>query len=233
MSVKENVSRIRDQIDSAARTAGRDPNSIAVMAVTKHVHPDDIRSAYEAGLKLFGESRVQEFSAKKDMLRDLRDVEWHMIGQLQSNKAAKAIQLFSSIDSLASLRLAERLNASLRLIDKKISVLIEINIAGESAKGGLAPNSPELEELLQSAVILDHLHIRGLMTVPPFAEDSQQTRPYFRKLRELRDRISGRRVPRVEMEILSMGMSHDFEAAIEEGSTCVRIGTAIFGTRKA
>jgi pyridoxal phosphate enzyme (YggS family) len=154
-----------------------------------------------------------------------------MIGHLQSNKAVKAAELFSAIDSVDSLRLAQRLNSSAEQLGKKLAVLIEINVGGETAKSGLTPESPELEQILQAAPQLEQLEIRGLMTVPPFTEDPNEARPYFRKLRELRDQIARRQLPRVQTDVLSMGMSHDFEVAIEEGSTCVRVGTAIFGKR--
>lgn len=200
------------------------------MAVSKTFAPERIREAYAAGLRVFGENRVQEFAGKAGTLT-LRDAEWHMIGHLQTNKAAKAVELFTAVDSVDSLRLAGRLNDSAQQIGKKLGVLIEINVGGEAAKSGMPPESPELMELLQSAPSLEHLEFRGLMTIPPFAEDPQQARPYFRKLRELRDRILAQKLPNIRMGVLSMGMSHDFEVAIEEGSTCVRIGTAIFGER--
>ncbi len=154
-----------------------------------------------------------------------------MIGHLQTNKAAKAVELFAAIDSVDSLRLAERLNASAAQLGKKLTVLIEANVGGEAAKSGLSPESPELERLLSAAPQLERLEFHGLMTIPPYFENPQQARPYFRKLRELRDQIAARKLPGVGMEVLSMGMSHDFEVAIEEGSTCVRVGTAIFGER--
>jgi len=201
------------------------------MGVSKTFAPERIREAYAAGLRVFGENRVQEFAGKAGTLTDLRDAEWHMIGHLQTNKAAKAVELFTAVDSVDSLRLAGRLNDSAQQVGKKLGVLIEINVGGEAAKSGMPPESPELMELLQSAPSLEHLEVRGLMTIPPFAEDPQQARPYFRKLRELRDRILARKLPNIRMGVLSMGMSHDFEVAIEEGSTCVRIGTAIFGER--
>jgi pyridoxal phosphate enzyme (YggS family) len=135
------------------------------------------------------------------------------------------------VDSLDSLKLAEKLNASAERLGKKLGVLIEVNVGGESAKSGLAPDSAHLEELLTAAPQLERLEFRGLMTIPPFTEDVQEARPYFRRLRALRDRIAARRLPAVRMDVLSMGMSHDFEIAIEEGSTCVRVGTAIFGER--
>ena len=201
------------------------------MAVTKTQPSERIREAYVAGLRLFGENRVQEFAGKARALQDLADARWRMIGHLQTNKAAKAVEMFSAVDSVDSLRLAERLNAAAGALGKKISVLIEINVGGEAAKSGVAAESAELQELLHGAAGLEHLEFQGLMTVPPFSDDPQQARPYFRKLRELRDRIATRHLPGVGMQVLSMGMSHDFAVAIEEGSTCVRVGTAIFGER--
>lgn len=201
------------------------------MAVTKTQSAARIREAYDAGLRLFGENRVQEFAGKAGPLRDLAEAEWHMIGHLQSNKAAKAVELFTGVDSVDSLRLAEKLNVAASELGKRLAVLIEINVGGEAAKSGTAADSEELQELLLGAAGLERLEFRGLMTVPPFTEDPQQARPYFRKLRKLRDQIAARSLPGVGTEMLSMGMSHDFEVAIEEGSTCVRVGTAIFGAR--
>lgn len=201
------------------------------MAVTKTFRPDRIREAYVAGLRLFGENRVQEFASKTNDLADLTGAEWHMIGHLQSNKANKAVELFSGVDSVDSVRLADRLNASAAERGKKLRALIEINVGGEAAKSGVDPKSQELWQLLESAPKWPQLEIQGLMTVPPFTEDPEGARPYFRRLRELRDRIAGRKLGGISMDVLSMGMSHDFEVAIEEGSTCVRLGTAIFGAR--
>jgi pyridoxal phosphate enzyme (YggS family) len=231
MSIAENLARVRERIDAAARRAGRRPEDIALMAVSKTFPAEHIREAYDAGLRLFGENRVQEFAEKIDALRELHSAEWHLIGHLQTNKASKAAELFGAIDSVDSLRLAQKLNASAQLLGKKLKVLIEINVGGEAAKSGVAAESRQLDELLLAAPELEHLEFRGLMTVPPFSDDPQQARPYFRKLRELRDQIAARRLPAISMETLSMGMSHDFEVAIEEGSTCVRVGTAIFGER--
>ena len=154
-----------------------------------------------------------------------------MIGHLQTNKAGKAVEIFTAIDSLDSLRLAEKLNTAAAQVGKNLPVLIEINVGGEEAKSGIASDTPELEQLLQAAQTLSNLQFRGLMTVPPFTENPEDARRYFRQLRELRDRITARNIPSVHVDTLSMGMSHDFEVAIEEGSTCVRIGTAIFGER--
>jgi pyridoxal phosphate enzyme (YggS family) len=231
MPIADHVSHIRERIAAAARRAGRQSEEITLMAVSKTFPAESIREAYEAGLRVFGESRVQEFSAKRSALIDLPNAQWHMIGHLQSNKANKAVELFGGVDSVDSLRLAERLNASAQALGKNLSVLVEINVGGESVKSGVAIGSPELEDILQAAPQLDHLTLRGLMTVPPFTDDPEGARPFFRRLRELRNQIAQRRLPAVGMDVLSMGMSHDFEPAIEEGSTCVRVGTAIFGER--
>lgn len=231
MSISENIAKVRKQLAEAAKRAGRQPDDVALMAVTKTHPPDRIREAHAAGLRLFGENRVQEFGVKASALANLAGAEWHMIGHLQTNKAAKAAELFSAVDSVDSVKLAEKLDAAARTLGKKLSVLIEINVGGEAAKSGLAPDSRELEELLLAASHLESLEFRGLMTVPPFTDDPEQARPYFRKLRELRDAITARELPAVDMRTLSMGMSHDFQIAIEEGSTCVRVGTAIFGER--
>ncbi|MGC2183781.1 MAG: YggS family pyridoxal phosphate-dependent enzyme [Terriglobales bacterium] len=231
MSVAKNITDVRERITAAARRAGRDPGEVTLMAVSKTFAVGYIREAYTAGLRVFGENRVQEFSGKAALLDDLQEAEWHMIGHLQTNKAAAAAELFTAVDSLDSLRLAEKLNASAEKLGKRLGALIEINVGGESAKSGLAPESGELESLLMAAPKLGCLDFSGLMTIPPFTEDTQEARPYFRQLRALRDQIAARRLPRIHMDTLSMGMSHDFEVAIEEGSTCVRVGTSIFGER--
>ncbi len=231
MSIPENIAAVRERIAVAARRAGRRPEEIALMAVTKTHPPDRIREAHAAGLRLFGENRVQEFAGKAPALSELLGAEWHMIGHLQTNKSGKAVEIFGAVDSVDSLKLAEKLDSSARALNRKLSVLIEVNIGGEAAKSGLAPDSRDLEELLRSAPRFVALEFRGLMTVPPFTDNPEEARPYFRKLRDLRDTISARTLAAVSMGVLSMGMSHDFEAAIEEGSTCVRVGTAIFGAR--
>ena len=231
MSIAPNIASIHERIAAAASRAGRNPKEIALMAVSKTQPPESIGEAYEAGLRVFGENRIQEFANKIGALQNLPDAEWHMIGHLQTNKASKATELFHAVDSVDSLKLAEKLDAAARQLGKKLSLLLEINVGGEAAKSGVAPDSPALDELLIAAPRLDSLQFRGLMTVPPFTDDPQDARPYFRKLRELRDNIAARKHPGVNMDVISMGMSHDFEVAIEEGSTCVRVGTAIFGER--
>jgi PLP dependent protein len=231
MSIFTNIGTIQERISQAALRSGRRPEEIVLMAVTKTHAPEQIREAYAAGLRVFGENRVQEFAGKADVLTDLVGAEWHMIGHLQTNKSAKAVELFTAVDSVDSVKLAEKLNAAAQNLDKKLPVLIEINVGGEAVKSGMAPDSHELEDLLLSAPRFEALEFRGLMTVPPFTDDPEGARPFFRRLRELRDAIAQRRLPNVQMDILSTGMSHDFEVAIEEGSTCVRVGTAIFGER--
>jgi len=231
VSIATNVAVVRERISQAADRVGRDPRGITLMAVTKTVAPERIREAYDAGIRVFGENRVQEFEAKVEKLRDLHGAEWHMIGHLQSNKSGKAAELLEHIDSIDSVRLAQRLNASASELGKKLSLLIEINIGSEYAKSGVAADSENLEGLLAIAPQLSSVDVRGLMSVPPYDEDPERSHPYFRKMRELFDQIASRKLPAIRMEVLSMGMSHDFEVAIEEGSTCVRIGTAIFGER--
>jgi pyridoxal phosphate enzyme (YggS family) len=231
MSIADNIARIRDRIVAAAMRAERNPADITLMAVTKTFPAGPICEAYAAGIRVFGENRVQEFAGKADALRDLPDARWHMIGHLQSNKASKAAELFRAVDSVDSLRLAEKLNDAAKGAANHLDLLLEVNVGGEVAKSGMAPDSPELDQILQSGERLAHVRIRGLMTIPPFAEDPESARRYFRRLRELRDIIRGRRFAGVEIDFLSMGMSHDFEVAIEEGSTCVRVGTGIFGSR--
>lgn len=231
MAISENVADIRERMAGAARRVGRSPDETALMAVTKTHPPELIREAYAAGLRLLGENRVQEFAGKAGALMDLSGASWHMIGHLQTNKAAKAAELFSAVDSVDSVKVAEKLNSAAQALGKKMPVLIEIKVGGEQAKSGVAPESQELEQLLMSAPRLNALEFRGLMTVPPFTEDPEGARPFFRTLRELRDRTASRQLPGIAMDVLSMGMSHDFEVAIEEGSTCVRVGTAIFGER--
>lgn len=233
MSIADRIAQVREQIEAAARRAGRDPQAISLMAVSKGFPPETIREAYAAGIRLFGESRVQEYARKTPALGSLPEVRWHLIGHLQSNKAARAVDLFDAIDSVDSTHLARKLDLTARKIPKRLPVLIEINIGGEEAKSGVLPDSQEFDELLRLAPELTSLEFRGLLTVPPFHDDPHHSRPYFRKMRELFDRIAQQDSSTLRMEILSMGMSHDFPVAIEEGATCVRVGTAIFGERRS
>ena len=231
MTIASNLAAIRERIARAAERGERNPGNVALMAVTKTLPPDGIIEAYHAGQRLFGENRVQEFADKVPQLAELKDAEFHMIGHLQSNKAAKAAEIFHAVDSIDSAKLAQRLNDAADKLGKTFDILIEINVGGEEAKSGIAPDSLELESILTQAPQWPNLRVRGLMTVPPYTEDPEGARPYFRQLRELRGRLAARNSQSVSLDVLSMGMSHDFEVAIEEGSTCVRIGTAIFGVR--
>ena len=231
MSIADNIAQVQAQIAAAAHRAARNPKEITLMGVTKTFPVEAILQAHAAGLRVFGENRVQEFSSKIDALRDLPGTEWHLIGHLQTNKAAKAAELFDAVDSVDSARMADKLNASAASAGKILSILIEINVGGEQAKSGVAPNSAELQQILQGAPRWTNLTIHGLMTVPPYTEAPEGSRPYFRELRQIRDHLAARNLPQVATTVLSMGMSHDFEVAIEEGSTCVRVGTAIFGGR--
>src|SRR5512133_1862717 len=188
-----------------------------------------IHEAYDAGQRLFGENRVQEFADKWPHLRELAGAEWHMIGHLQSNKAKNAAEVFGAIDSLDSIALGEKLNAAAASSGKVLPCLLEFNVGGEESKSGLRPDTSDLDDLLAAAAAWENLEIRGVMAIPPFHEDPQAARPFFRVLKQYRDQIAGRKLARIRMDVLSMGMSHDFEVAIEEGSTCVRVGPAIFG----
>ncbi len=230
MSIAGNLSEVRGRIAQAARRAGRDVGEVALMAVSKNHPGSAILEAIAAGQVLFGENRVQEFAGKRDEVVAVSGAgKFHLIGHLQSNKAAKAAELFDAVDSVDSLRLAERLNDAAMRLNRRLDVLVEVNVGGEEAKSGLKPESKDLPALLEAQARLTMLTIRGLMTVPPYTEDPEGARGCFRSLRELRDQLSAE--SGLKLAELSMGMSHDFEVAIEEGSTCVRVGTAIFGAR--
>ena len=226
MSIAENLAHLHEQITEACRKANRQPSEVTLMAVSK-VHPVEmILEAYAAGQRLFGENRVQEFQEKSPHVKNLTGANFHLIGPLQSNKTAKAAELFNAIDAVDSLKIAQRLNTAAAALGKKLPVLIEVKLSHEDSKHGLAP--AELPALLTAISELESVEAVGLMTVPPWSEDAETARPYFRELRRLRDE-SAARFPRVMQ--LSMGMSNDFRVAIEEGSTCVRVGTALFGRR--
>jgi pyridoxal phosphate enzyme (YggS family) len=231
--LKDRLAAIEERISDACRRAGRVREEVRLMAVSKTHPASAIADAVEAGVTLFGESRVQEFERKQVELMDLQGrIEVHLIGHLQSNKSARAAEMFTGIDTLDSLRLAERLNDAAGKSRRKLPVLLEIKLSDEPAKTGLDPAGRELEQLLARLPYLPHLESRGLMTVPPFDNKPETTRHCFRRLRALRDEIKERH-PGLELSELSMGMSGDFEIAIEEGSTLVRIGTALFGAREA
>jgi len=227
--LKENLDRIEAQIAAACREAGRPRNEVSLMAVSK-MHPASaIARAAELGIRLFGENRVQEFQEKKAQLV-IQEAKFHLIGHLQSNKAARAAELFESIDSLDSVSLADRLNQAATRTGRRLPVLIEIKLSPEESKAGIDPDSSELSKLLEYLAGSTGLDMRGLMTVPPYLEDLTAVQPYFRRLRLLRDQLAAAH-PRLSFAELSMGMSHDFPVAIAEGATQVRIGTALFGPR--
>jgi PLP dependent protein len=237
MSIADNISRVEEQIAAACRAANRARDSVHLMAVSKTHPPELILEAYAAGLRVFGENRVQEYAGKRDALESAgifsaRDAaNFHCIGPVQSNKAARAAQLFDAIDSVDSVRLAERLDQAAAQAGKTLSICVEIKLSLEESKHGIAPDSAELSALLERLPDFSHLNVQGLMTIPPLAEDPEQARPYFRRLRQLRDEFS-QKFPRLSLDTLSMGMSHDFAVAIAEGATVIRIGTAIFGQRQ-
>ncbi|MEP6994505.1 MAG: YggS family pyridoxal phosphate-dependent enzyme [Acidobacteriota bacterium] len=220
---------IRDAISRAARSRGRDPAAVALMAVTKGHSAATVANAAGAGLTLFGENRVQEGAAKIESLRaGFPQIIWHLIGPLQTNKAKTALQCFQVLESLDRERLAGRLESLLAAEGRILPVLIEVNLAKEPSKSGVFPE--DAPRLCEAALACAHLDVRGLMAVPPFDEDPEKSRPYFRQLRQLRDRLAeqfARPLPE-----LSMGMSHDYAVAVEEGTTEVRVGTALFGPRE-
>jgi pyridoxal phosphate enzyme (YggS family) len=226
-TIRENILRIQDRI-AKARQKSPYPAEVTLIAVSKTHPPESIREAYQAGLRHFGENRVQEWEGKRPQLEDL-PATWHLIGHLQSNKSARAAKAFHSIDSVDDFALAQRLDharSELNLKDK-LRVLIEVRVENEATKTGAELHT--VPQLLQKITQLKNLQVAGLMCIPPFLEAPEKVRPYFQRLRNLRDNLaatSGLRLP-----VLSMGMSHDFEVAIQEGATEVRIGTAIFGTR--
>lgn len=221
---------IQQRLDRACRRAGRDRNEVTLVGVSKTISADRVRAAIELGISVLGENRVQEAESKINALADIRrKIQWHLIGHLQSNKARKAIDLFDAIQSIDDENLAERLNRLAEEAGKKIPVFIEINSGGEVSKAGITLQAAL--PLIEKVSRLTHLELQGLMSVPPFLENPEDVRPFFRRLRELRDEAQKAGIAAASFTHLSMGMSHDFEIAIEEGATLVRIGTALFGAR--
>lgn len=227
-AIAANLARVRERVARAAERAGRRADEVTIVAVSKTFPAEAIRAAYDAGLRHFGENRVQEWEAKRAAVAQL-DAVWHLIGHLQSNKSRRAAYLFHRIDSVDDLALAKRLDAAAAAEGKNLPVLIEVRLSDEASKTGVAES--DLASLAAAIAPFGHLDLLGLMTIPPFFDDLGRARPYFRKLRELRDDVS-RRIGR-KLPVLSMGMTHDFEVAIEEGATEIRLGTAIFGERAA
>jgi hypothetical protein len=223
--IRENLLRVKERIEKAARKAGRDPDTIKLVAVSKTVEVARIKEAIEAGVSILGENYVQEAQKKIEVIG--RPISWHFIGHLQSNKAKYAIRLFDMIHSLDSLSLAEELNRRAEQAGRVINVMIEVNLAKEATKFGA--DEEMVLNLAKRIQHLKHLSLEGLMTMPPYFDSPEMSRPYYIALRELREKMNREGIPTRE---LSMGMSNDFEVAIEEGATYVRVGTAIFGTRK-
>ena len=222
-TLAERLEQVRERIEKGCARGRRDPATVKLLAVTKVFGPEAIRDGYALGLREFGENYVQEMERKAPSLADLAGARFHLIGHLQSNKTKKASQLFSSIDSVDSARLAARLDSELKDAESKpLDVMIEVKLSKEEAKSGADPSDlPGITEAIRSS---RNLNLVGLMTVPPWSEDAETARPYFARLRELGERYAIRE--------LSMGMSNDLEVAIEEGATWVRVGTALFGRRK-
>ncbi|MGB6742583.1 MAG: YggS family pyridoxal phosphate-dependent enzyme [Terracidiphilus sp.] len=232
-ALEENLEKLEDAIDAACRAAGRGRREVELMAVSKSFPAAMLAEAAGLGLTLFGENRVQEFAAKAAELgpwRESTNCRVHLIGHLQSNKAQRAAEVFDGVDSLDSLRLAERLNEAAGKSAKRLPVLIEVKLSPEEAKAGVEPECAEATQLLERLPDLGHLEMRGLMTIAPWGAADEVTRACFRSLREWRDRWA-KVYPRLNFDVLSMGMSGDFALAIGEGATRIRVGTALFGKR--
>ena len=223
----ERLNRIRERIEKACESAGRSSAEVRLLAASKAQTPESVREAADCGLVLFGENRVQE--AKQKIPLCPPRLEWHMIGHLQTNKAREAVRLFQTIHSVDSQKLLAAIDAAGELTGRRITVFLEVNVSGESSKFGLAPEA--VPEILALANTLKRVEITGLMTIPPATKDPELARPFFEKLRLFRDQW--RKQTGFALNELSMGMSHDFEAAVKEGATIIRLGTILFGARKA
>jgi hypothetical protein len=228
VDVGANYRGILERIATAAAKAGRDAREVRLLAASKSQSVDAIRAALGAGVAMIGENYVQEAGEKKNQLVDAK-AEWHMIGHLQRNKAKLALELFDVIESLDNSALARELDKEAVKHNRVARTFIEVNLAGEESKTGIAKCA--VAGLLEEIARLAHVRVEGLMTVPPFRENLEEVRPYFRELRELRDSLNSLNLPNVQLKELSMGMTHDFTVAIEEGATIVRVGTALFGPR--
>jgi len=229
MEIGNRYNEVLQRLETAANKAGRDPSEIRLVAVSK-THPlETLQAALNEGVKVFGENKVQEAEEKFSAIGN-ENAEWHLIGHLQKNKARKAVQIFDVIHTLDSLKLAKRLERICEEEGKEtLSILIQVDIAGEESKSGI--KEEHLQELIDFLKACKHLKLDGLMIIPPYLPDPEKVRPYFKKLRVLRDKLHRENAFTNEIGELSMGMSHDFEVAIEEGATMVRVGTAIFGAR--
>ena len=228
IDIRKNIESVNARISKAAERSGRNPGEIKLVAVSKLIELQRIEEGIEAGLMILGENRVQEAKEKIPQIVNT-DVEWHLIGHLQTNKAKDAVNLFSLIHSVDSLKLAKELDKRAKSADKRIDVLVQFNLSGERSKSG--SNKEEGYKLVESISLFENIRVMGLMTMPPFFDDPDRSRPYFKELRELSEEITTWKLANISMKYLSMGMTGDFEVAIEEGANMVRIGTAIFGSR--
>jgi hypothetical protein len=230
VDVAANCRKVVETIREVAARCGREPDGVRLLAASKSQPVEAIQAAFDAGIRLFGENYVQEAREKKKALgATARSTEWHMIGHLQRNKVRAAMDLFSTIQSLGSVQLVRSLDEEGKRRKMEVRALVEVNLAGEESKSGISEQ--ELIPLLERVGEMVYLRVQGLMTVPPFHEDPEEARPYFRRLKELQMEIKDLKIPNVELRELSMGMTHDYPVAIEEGATMVRVGTAIFGER--
>ena len=230
--IRARVERIQQGIAQAAQRVGRDPNSVVLLGASKTVDAERIRLATAGGLQHVGENFVQEAKAKLDNLPSLREsATWHMIGHLQANKVRQALDLFDVIQPVDTLRLAQRIDTVAGELGRRVPIYIEVNLALEPTKTGVPPD--QVIALAEAIAPCQHLRLEGLMAVPPFTEDPEGGRPYFGKLRGVRDTLNQRQLFDYEVQGLSMGMSHDYEVAVEEGATIVRLGTSIWGARPA
>jgi len=225
--ISSNIRLIRQRMGVACARCGRDPQSVRLMAVSKTVEPERIRQALDAGVTLLGENYVQEAREKIPAIGHV--AEWHMIGHLQTNKVKYVVNLFDWIHSVDRLELARELDKRAGQNNRRLNVLIEVNVSGEESKSGI--EATQALELVRQVSLLPHINLRGLMTMPPYSDNPENSRPYFQALRKLRDDISAADIPSIPMDELSMGMTDDFEVAIEEGATIIRVGRAIFGNR--
>jgi len=228
-TIAANLASVRERIEAAARRAGREPHTVRLVAVCKTVGPERVREAVEAGAQILAENYIQEAQRKIETLRV--GIPWHFIGHLQKNKAKYAIRLFDLIHSVDNFALVEELNRTAQKQGKVQEVLLQADLSGEETKFGVSEG--EIIQMAEKISGLKSISVKGLMTLPPFSDDPEESRPYFQKLRSLRDLLAKMKIPGISMDELSMGMSGDFEMAIEEGATLIRIGTAIFGPRPA
>lgn len=229
VSIADNVQTIREGIRQATLRVGRDPSTVQLVAATKTVSTNLLIEAYEAGVRIFGENRLQEAQEKILAVGPRQGLDWHFIGRMQSRKIKDIVGKFTLLHSVESVEQAQNIHDIAKKLGIRQQILLEVNVAGESTKGGFACN--DMREAMDQIDRLPHIVIRGLMTLPPFSDHPDDARPYFAELRQLRDSLVHRNLSHGEIKELSMGMSHDYQVAIEEGATMVRVGTAIFGKR--